>query len=77
MNFSKIWDTDWVDDSRTKSEYNFQMKWTWYYDLLRCEMKLMYQTMLLNGETLDTNDNEKTKMNTKHMKPDNDVTQLG
>ena len=34
----------------------------------------------LNGETSDTNDNVKTKIqrniNTKHMEPDNDVTHL-
>ena len=29
---------------------------------------------MLNGETSDTNDNVKTKINTKHMKPVNDVT---
>ena len=40
---------------------------------MRGEMKLTYKTFLLNGETSDTNDNAKTKMNTKHMKPDNDV----
>ena len=40
------------------------------------EMKLTYKTFLLNGETSHTNDNVKTKINTKHMKPDNDVTHL-
>ena len=30
-------------------------------------------TFLLNGETSDTNDNVKAKINTKHMTPDNDV----
>ena len=38
---------------------------------MRGEMKLTYKTFLLNGETSDTNDNVKTKINTKHMKPDN------
>ena len=40
---------------------------------MRGEMKLTCKTSLLNGETSDTNDNVKTKINTKHMKPDNDV----
>ena len=31
---------------------------------------------LRNGETSDTNDNVKTKINTKHTEPDNDVTHL-
>ena len=47
---------------------------------LRGEIKLTYKTFLLNGETSDTNDNVKTKIqsniNTKHMKLNNDVTQL-
>ena len=40
------------------------------------EIKLTYKIMLLNGETSDTDDNVKTKINTKHIKPDNDVTHL-
>ena len=43
---------------------------------MRGEMKLTYKTFLLIGETSDTNDNVKTKINTKHMKPDNDVAHL-
>ena len=43
---------------------------------MRGDMKLTYKTFLLNGETSDTNDNVKTKIITKHMKPDNDVTHL-
>ena len=43
---------------------------------MRGEMKLTYKTYLLNDETSDTNDNVKTKINTKHMKPGNDVTHL-
>ena len=43
---------------------------------MRSEMKLTHETFLLNGETSDTNYNVKTKSNTKHMKPDNDVTHL-
>ena len=47
---------------------------------MRGEMKLTYKTFALNGETSDTNDNVKTKIqsniNTKHMKPNNDVTHL-
>ena len=39
------------------------------------------KTFLLNGETSDTNDNVKAKIqrniNTKHMNPNNDVTHLG
>ena len=41
---------------------------------MRGEIKLTYKIILLNGETSDTNDNVKTKINTKKMKPDNDVT---
>ena len=44
---------------------------------MRGEMNLTYKTFLLNCETSDTNDNLKTKINTKHMKPGNDVTHLG
>ena len=43
---------------------------------MRGEMKLTFQTSLLNGETSDTNDNVKTKINTKHVKPNNDVTHV-
>ena len=43
---------------------------------MRGEMKLTYKTFLLKGETSDTNDNVKTKIDTKHIKPDNDVTHL-
>ena len=43
-------------------------------------MKLTNNTFLLNGETSDTNDNVKTKIqrniNTKHMKPNVDVKHL-
>ena len=54
-----------------------QKKRNLYLELrMRCEMKSTYITFLLNGETSDTNDNVKTKINTKHMKPDNDVTHL-
>ena len=46
---------------------------------MRGEMQLN-ETILLNGETSDTNDNVKTKIqtniNTKHMKPSNDVTHM-
>ena len=71
-----------MDDVRTKSDYNIQKKRTLYLELrMRGEMKLTYKTFLLNGETSDTNDNVKTKIqrniNTKHMKPNNDVTHLG
>ena len=69
--------------TETKSEYNIQKKRTLYLELrVRGEMKLTYKTFLLNGETSDTNDTVKTKIqsniNTKPMKPDNhDVTHLG
>ena len=43
---------------------------------MRGEIKLTFETFLLNGETSDTNDNVKTKIKTKHMKPDNDVRHL-
>ena len=73
----KNWDTDWVDDDWTKSDCNIQKKRTLYLELrMRGEKKLTYKTFLLNGETSDTNHNVKTKINTKNMKPDNDVTHL-
>ena len=54
-----------------------QKKRTLYLELrMRGEILLTYKIILLNGETSDTNDNVKTKINTKHMKPDNDVTHL-
>ena len=47
---------------------------------MRDELKLSFKTFLLNGETSDTSDNVKTKIqrniNTKHMKPSNDETHL-
>ena len=43
---------------------------------MRGEIKLIKKTFPVNGETSDTNDNVKTKINTKHLKPDNDVTHL-
>ena len=72
-----MWYTVWVDDDRSKSDYNIQKKITLYLELrMRGEIKLTLKTFPLNGETSDTNDNVKTKINTKHMKPDNDVTHL-
>ena len=66
-----------MDDDRTESDYNIQKERTWYLKLrMQGEMKLTYKTSLLNGETSDTNDNVKTKINTKHMKPNNDVTHV-
>ena len=43
---------------------------------MRGELKLTYKTFPLNGETSDTNHNVITKINTKHMKPDSEVTHL-
>ena len=43
---------------------------------MRGEIKLTYKTFPLNGETSDANDNVKAKINTKHMKTDNDVTHV-
>ena len=66
-----------VDDDRTKSDFYIHKKRILYLELrMRGEMKLTFKTLLLNGETSDTNDNVKTQINTKHMKPDNDVTHL-
>ena len=44
---------------------------------MRGEIKLTFKIILLNGEMTDTNDNVKTKINTKHMKPDSDRDTLG
>ena len=71
-----------MDDDRTKSDCNIQKKRTLYLVLrMRGEMQLTNETFLLNGETSDTNDNVKTKIqtniNTKHMTPSNDMTHLG
>ena len=68
-------------DDRTQLDYNIQKERTLYLVLrLRGEMQLTYKTIPLNDETSDTNDNVKTKIqrniNTKHMKPNNDVTHL-
>ena len=48
-----------VDDDKTKSDYNIKKK-TWNYV---CVVKP-------NDKTSDTNDDVKTKTNTKHMKRD-------
>ena len=75
VKYARIWDTDGVDDNKTKSDYNIQKERTLYLELrMRGEMKLTFPIVLLNGETSDTNDNVKTKINTKHMKTHNDVT---
>ena len=71
-----------MDDDRTKSDCNIQKKRTLHLVLrMRGEMQSTYKNIPLNDETSDTNDNVKTKIqrniNTKHMKPSNDVTHLG
>ena len=59
-NMQEIWlQSELVDDDKTKSDHNIKKK-TWNYV---CVVKP-------NDETSDTNDNVKTKTNTKHMKRD-------
>ena len=83
VKYARIWDTDWVDDDKTQSDYNIQKKRYLHLVLrLRGEMQLTNETILLNGEASDTNDNVKTKIqsniNTEHnMKPNNDLKHLG
>ncbi len=57
MQYARIMPTVRVDDDKTKSDYNIKKK-TWN---CVCVVKP-------NGETSDTNDNVKTKINSKHMK---------
>ena len=46
MKYARIWDTDWVDDDRTKSDCNIQKKRTLYLELrMRGEMKLTYKNL--------------------------------
>ena len=59
-----------MDYDRTKSDYNIQKKRTLHLVVrMRGEMKLTYKTFPRKGETSETNDNVKTKINTKHTNP--------
>ena len=59
-----------MNDDTTQSDYNIQKERTLYLVLrLRGEMQLTNETILLDVEASDTNDNVKTKIqriNTKH-----------
>ena len=67
---SRIWDTDWVDDDKTQSDYNIRKERTSHLVLrLRGEVQLTNKAIFLDVEASDTNDNVKTKIqriNTNH-----------
>ena len=68
VKYARIWDTDWVDDDRTQSDYKYKSE-------LQNPERNLYLVLRLRGETEhDTNDNVTTKtqntFKTAHMNTD-------